>query len=133
MALVLVRVPAESPWPETAYAPHNASIYINCALESQVMPFWAINVADFNSDLQFVVPTQEELLNNRGLYELPPTDTPGMSLVLTLLINDTGVNNNTVIKCSSLTVGVRQIQTTLYLYGMSSTLHACKSLKLFNS
>ena len=131
MALVLVRVPAESPWPETVYAPHNASIYINCALESQVMPFWAINVADFNSDLQFA--TQGELLHNRGLYELPPIDTPGMSLVLTLLINDTEVNNNTVIKCSSLIVGVRQMQTTLYLYGMSSTLHACKSLKLFNS
>ena len=121
LALVIVRIPAESPWPETVYAPHNASVHINCTLETQGMPFWAINVADFNSDLQFA--TQGELLNNRGLYELPRIDTPGMPLILRLLINDTGVNNNTVIKCSSLIVGVREMQTTLYLYGMSSMLH----------
>ena len=65
LALVLVRVPAESRWPETVYAPQNASVYINCTLESQDTPFWAISLADFNTDLQFsVVPSQRQVLNN---------------------------------------------------------------------
>ena len=124
LALVLVRVPAESPWPETLYAPHNASIYINCTLgrESQETPFWAISLADIDTELQFFAPSQRQRLNNRGLYELPQIETPGMPPILRLFINNTSVNNNTVIKCSSLNDGIHQ--TTLYLYG-TGRYHAC--------
>ena len=123
LVLVLVRVPAESPWPGTVHMPHNASVYINCTLESLDLPFWAINVADFpTTDLQFSEANKEQL-NSRGLYELPVIRTPGMPPILRLLINDTGANNNTVIKCSRLSVGVRQ--TTLYLYGVYACCKSC--------
>lgn len=112
-----VRVPAES-WPKIVYMPHNASVYINCTLESQGSLFWSIKHADFLIDLQFSDTTRQEL-NNRGLYELSPI--PGMAPILRLLINETEVNNNTEIKCSSLDVTVDVRQTTLYLYGMSCT------------
>jgi hypothetical protein len=96
--------------------PHNASVYINCTLESQGLLFWSIKHADFPLDLQFSETTRQEL-NNRGLYELPPI--PGMAPILRLLINETEVNNNTEIKCSSLEIDVGVRETTLYLYGMS--------------
>ena len=94
------------------YVPHNASIYINCTTDSN-NPFWSIDPAgdELNTPLQFT--TRGEELNNEGLYDIevsggtvPPT--------LRLLINDTAVNNQTVIECVGRVVTHR---TVIFLYG----------------
>lgn len=111
---LIVRVPAESPWPEIVHMPYNANVYINCTLERQSTPFWEISLADFTLDLRFSdEANQRQTLKDRGVYNLPLI--PGMPPILRLLVNKTEVNNNTVIKCSDFSNDDRQ--TTLYLYG----------------
>ena len=93
--------------------PRNASVYIDCTLESQTKPFWLVDLAadGLSVDRQFNVPATEKVLNDYGVYQIevaPPT--------LRLLINDTNINNQTVIKCFDGQSALRQ--TSLYLYGM---------------
>ena len=108
---LLVEV-ADQSWPRFVYVPHNASVYINCTTDSN-NPFWSIDPAgdELNTPLQFT--TRGEELNNEGLYDIevsggtvPPT--------LRLLINNTELNNQTVIEC----VGERvNLRTVIFLYG----------------
>ena len=94
------------------YVPHNASVYINCTTDSN-NPFWSINPAEDELDRFLQFPTRGEDLNNEGVYDIgvaegtvPPT--------LRLLINDTEMNNQTVIEC----VGRAVTNTTvIFLYG----------------
>ena len=103
---------ADQRWPRFVYVPHNASVYINCTTDSSD-PFWAINPAEDELDSFLQFGNRGEDLNNEGLYDIkvsegtvPPT--------LRLLINDTEVNNQTVIECVGRTVTHR---TVIFLYG----------------
>ena len=103
---------ADQLWPRFVYVPHNASVYINCTTDSN-NPFWSINPAEDELDTPLQFATRGEDLNNEGLYDIkvsggtvPPT--------LRLLINDTEVNNQTVIECVGRTVTNR---TVIFLYG----------------
>ena len=99
----------EPEWPRTVYVPRNASVFINCNTNSS-NSFWAIDLAgdDFNVFLPFA--TSREYLNDHGVYEL---ERPGMLSALRLLINNTEINNQTMIRCYG---GTKLHQTTLYLY-----------------
>ena len=103
---------ADQSWPSFIYAPHNASVYINCTTNSS-NPFWSINLAGDNVDSFLPFFPRGEDLNNEGLYDIgvaggtvPPT--------LRLLINDTEVNNQTMIECVGRAVTHR---TVIFLYG----------------
>ena len=103
---------ADQSWPSFIYVPHNASVYINCTTDSS-NPFWSINLAGDNVDSFLPFFPRGEDLNNEGLYDIgvvggtvPPT--------LRLLINDTEVNNQTVIECVGRAVTHR---TVIFLYG----------------
>ena len=103
---------ADQSWPGFVYVPHNASVYINCTTDSN-NPFWSIDPAEDELDSFLQFATRSEELNNEGLYDIavsggtvPPT--------LRLLINDTEVNNQTVIECVGKTVTNR---TVIFLYG----------------
>ena len=94
--------------------PHDASVYINCTLESQNTPIWLINLA---GGVGIAIPFDTSF-NDHGLYELPGVERQGMSPILRLLINDTAVNNKTMINCYA-ERNVELRQTTLYVYGIS--------------
>ena len=96
------------------YIPYNASVYINCTLESQNTPIWLINPAE--DDVGIALPFHTSF-NDYGLYELSDIERLGMSTIIRLLINDTAINNKTEINCYAVDVDLRQ--TTLSLYGMS--------------
>ena len=89
---------SEAPWPVPYFfVSQSSTVQIICKTDS-MNPFWSINLANDSlrtTSLQF--STRGEQLNEHGLYEL---ETPGMPTVLTLLINDTARNNQTVIDCS---------------------------------
>ena len=108
---------SEAPWPVPYFfVSQSSTVQIICKTDS-MNPFWSINLANDSlrtTSLQF--STRGEQLNEHGLYEL---ETPGMPTVLTLLINDTARNNQTVIDCS----GDRtSFETTLFVLGMSHTI-----------
>ena len=104
---------SETPWPVPyLFVSQSSTVQIICRTDNMNLhPFWSIDLAnDSLAPLQF--STRGEQLNNYGLYEL---ETPGMPTVLTLLINDTARNNQTVINCS----GDRtSSETTLFVLGM---------------
>ena len=64
--------------------------------------FWSIDPAGDQLMTQFQFAIRGEVLNDHGLYELPRIETPGMPPTLRLLINDTEVNNQTVINLNAL-------------------------------
>ena len=97
------------------YVPHNASVHINCTTDSD-SPFWAIDLPGDQLTTPFQFATRGKVLNDYGLYELPRIGTPGMPPTLRLLVNDTEINNQTVIECVGENVAR---QTTVYLYGIS--------------
>ena len=116
-ALLYSVMVSELPWPVPyLFVSQSSTILIICKTDS-MNPFWSINLANDSlrmTSLQF--SSRGEQLNEHGLYEL---ETPGMPTVLTLLINDTARNNQTVIDCS----GDRtSFETTLFVLGMSHTL-----------
>ena len=96
------------------YVPRNARVFIDCIMDNS-HSFWAINLGgdDFDIFLQFSTNYGKENLNNHGVYELPPMETSGMPSALKLLINNTDINNRTIIQCFD---GNKLHKTTLYLY-----------------
>ena len=102
---------ADQSWPSFVYVPHNASVYINCTTDRSD-PFWSINPAEDELDSFLQFPTRGEDLNNEGLYDIKVAG--GMPPTLRLLINDTEVNNQTVIECVGRAVTHR---TVIFLYG----------------
>ena len=103
---------ADQSWPRFVYVPHNASVYKNCTTDSD-NPFWSIDPAGDGLETPLQFSTRREALNNEGLFNIevsegtvPPT--------LRLLINDTEVNNQTVIECVGEIVTHR---TVIFLYG----------------
>ena len=101
------------------FAPISSSVIINCELTSTTQTndaFWAIDLSGVASNYQYrFTPSNHEtsILNDHGVYELPPIETPGMPPTLRLLINDTASNNGTKILCST------GQSTTLFVFGRS--------------
>ena len=80
--------------------PQDATVQIHCTADSPSI--WGIDLASDNSSFQYQFERrgQIEKLNAHGVYELPTIETPEM-IIVRLLINDTAVNNQTKIVCSS--------------------------------
>ena len=113
---------SEPPWPNVVYVPQNSTVQINCTLDSS---FWTVDIPGDGviAPLQFTdVGEQLMLLNNGGVYQLPTVtrDQEGNPPTLRLLINDTAMNNQTKIFCTSPATGASP-QTTLFVYGMSNS------------
>ena len=92
--------------------PNGSNVEIYCrAAHANDPPVWAIDLAadsSVNSPLQF--STRKRRLNAHGVYELPQIQTP---LTLRLLINNTAINNQTVIQCER----GESITTVLHVLG----------------
>ena len=73
-------------------------------------PFWSIDLANDSTMTPLQFSTRGGQLNEHGLYEL---DTPEMPANLTLLVNDTSRNDQTMIDCSG------EIKVTLFVLGRS--------------
>lgn len=112
-----MQVATEPKWPTTVYVPRNASVFINCtAFHDNAHWDWEIDVAGDNYNF-LPLAISGEYLNKYGIYELPPVEMPGMSgSILRLLINNTNINNRTVIECFG---GNNRNRTTLHLYSKS--------------
>ena len=91
----------------------NVDIYCKAAHADDPRPVWAIDLAadsSVNSPLQF--STRKRRLNDHGVYELPQIAAP-LTLDLRLLINNTAINNQTVIQCER----GEYITTVLHVFG----------------
>ena len=84
------------PWPMPyLFVPQNSTVTIHCPTDSGT-PYWSIDLANDSTDTQYQFSTRQEVLNAHGVYQI---ETPGVPPTLRLLINDTAVNNQTVIYC----------------------------------
>ena len=92
----------DDPWSQPyLFVPQDATVQINCTADSTGSPFWAIDLANDSTSVQyqFGKPDQIEILNAHGIFELSRIETPE-TIVTRLLINNTEVNNQTEIHCS---------------------------------
>ena len=103
------------PWPMPYLpVPENSTIIINCTTAS-ASPLWSIDLGTDSVNAQLQFATRTDKLNANGVYELPPVEAQGLPSTIRLLINDTSMNNQTIIICDE---GNEQFsQTTLYVYG----------------
>ena len=113
-----VRVPGHS-WPTPSVpVPVNSTVLINCTT-NQSHPHWLIDVPapGIPPKTFSVVGGQKTFLNQNGLYELQKVSINGdPSTRLRLLINNTELNNQTVVKCIGHDRDI--LETTLFMYGM---------------
>ena len=100
------------------FLPLNSTVEIHCtALSDEDTPFWAADLASDSKSVQFRAGDRE--FNANGLYALPAAGTPP---TLRLLINDTAVNNQTVVYCNR---DEKELSSTLFVYGKSTKLYQC--------
>ena len=115
--LFTVRVPGRA-WPTpSVLIPVNSTVLMNCTTNLS-LPYWLIDVPAAGIGPKSFVDLggQETFLNENGLYNLQEVSIDGGPSTLRLLINDTELNNQTVVKCIA---GNRDIlETTLFIYGM---------------
>ena len=72
---------------------------MNCtALDETKLPTWSIDIASDVVMFPLQFATQDEDLNAHGLFKIEEPGTP--STTVRLLINNTVVNNQTVIYCN---------------------------------
>ena len=87
------------PWPVPyLFAPRDSTIMMNCTALETRSPIWLIDIASddlMTIPIQFV--NQREDLNAAGLFQIVTPETP---TTVGLLINNTAVNNQTVINCN---------------------------------
>ena len=124
-----MRVPGQS-WPTPKLpVPVNSTVRINCTTD-MAYPHWSIDlpVADIAKSRLFVdFGGQKALLNNFSLYQLhsPEDIIEGELSTLRLLITNTKLNNQTVLKCIGDNRNI--LTTTLFVYGMLISLTQIKS------
>ena len=81
--------------------------------------FWAIDLANVESSVQFQFATGGMILNANGVYQLPETMTSANITTLGLLINNTAINNGTTIHCSR---GTLSSMSTLLVFSKSTVI-----------
>lgn len=91
---------------------------MHCVAESAGdTPFWASDLANDSKSVQFRSSDSE--FNEYGLYELPAVGSPA---TLRLLINNTALNNQTVVYCNK---DHRDLSTRLFVFGKRLTFILC--------
>ena len=106
------------PWP-TPYllVPTCSTVEVICtAVDESKIPIWAVDLISEPGAVQFQFGSRSDDLNSHGVYELPQIETPGSGVppTLRLLINNTAVNNQTVIYCDRRGAAST---TTLFVFG----------------
>ena len=104
---------ADQQWPRFVYVPHNASVYINCTTDSN-NSFWSIDLAEDGLETPLQFATRREALNNEGVYDIEVSGGTTVPPTLRLLINNTELNNQTVIECVGEKVTHRTVIFLLY-------------------
>ena len=80
------------------FVPQDSAVIINCTTGDDT-PHWTIDLGNDSTTSQYQFSSRRKELNAHGVYELPWIESPGMPPTLRLLINDTTINNQTVIHC----------------------------------
>ena len=100
-------------WPnQLIRMPPNSTVEIHCKLAKNEDPFWSINLGEDPIDSAFQFGTRHTVLNAYGVFELPKT--PDIPPTLRMLVNDTNINNQTIIACVGLSESRRIV---LFLQG----------------
>jgi hypothetical protein len=96
--------------------PLASTVALNCTLVSSSDPLWSVDLAGDSSPVRFQFNTHSAKLNAHGLYELPSVTDHGTGMItLRLLINNTAVNNQTLINCAG---GPNEsFLTTVFVFG----------------
>ena len=78
------------------YLYYKIPVIINCALGSDAMPYFEVNIANasFSQASRFVMSQGERELHNHGLFliQRPTSDSP----LAVVEINNTNINNGTI-------------------------------------
>lgn len=103
------------PWPNPVFVPRASSIIIDCMTTEDSDTFWGVYLANdsVQTEIRFHTAVQEAFLNAHGVYQLS-----GSPPVLSLMINDTAINNQTSISCARFIPSQTKSETRLFLYGM---------------
>lgn len=90
------------PWPTLLFVPQGSSVRISCTADSNSPSiFWSIDLASHPSTVQFQFGTGSAALHAAGVYELSDIKSDSKKVTtLRLLINDTAMNNGTIIHCT---------------------------------
>ena len=97
--------------------PQNSTVFINCALGSDAeMPYFEVNIASFSQRARFVMSQGESQLNNHGLFLIQrPTSDSSLAVVE---INNTNINNGTIMRCTYFGNQGSDLVTSLLVYGL---------------
>ena len=80
------------------FIPRDSTIEMNCTtLDETKSPTWSIDIASDVVMFPLQFASQGEDLNAHGLFKI---DDPGTPTMVRLLINNTEINNQTVINCN---------------------------------
>ena len=86
---------------QTLPVPLASTVLLNCTLPTSSEPLWSIDLSSDSHRGRFQFDTQSTRLKNHGLYELPSvTNHEAGMTTLRLLINNTAINNQTLIDCA---------------------------------
>jgi hypothetical protein len=109
-------VQVSEPWPAPfLFIPRDSTVEMICtAVEGIRPPFWAIDRASDGVTIPSQFASEGEDLNAHGLFKIEEPGTP--STTVRLLINNTAVNNQTVISCNRRGA---QATTTLSVFSRS--------------
>ena len=102
---------------QTLPVPLVSTVLLSCTLPTPSDPLWSVDLSSDSSPVRLQFNTRSARLNAHGLYELPSvTDHQTGMTTLRLLINNTAINNQTLIDCAG---GFEEsFLTTLFVLGM---------------
>ena len=113
------------PWKEKLFVPEDSRVLLNCTADitntnesendHENSLEWSVRLPDRQIYDRFTTIPQKKILNNRGIYELPPNGTP--MEIIQLIINNTDGINGTVLRCANILSGQLLQETTLLVYG----------------
>ena len=96
------------------FVPRHSTVQIDCSINASVSPLLQITIVNMSSSLQFSMDGgQIETLHNHGLFQETSDQSMPMS-TKALLINNTEINNQTIIRCAYRST---QHTITLFTYG----------------
>ena len=96
----MVIVQVSEPWPASfLFIPRDSTIKMSCtSLHQTKSPIWSIDLASEEGPFQHRFGSDgDDILHTNGLFKM---EEPGTPTLVRLLINNTAVNNQTVIHCN---------------------------------